>query len=164
MCERKMSGDKSLLPAKVADVMVRRVISVNSDVTVREAVALMNKFEIGCLIVLTNDRVDGIVTERDILKRIIGNCKDVDKTGIKEIMTRPVWVVNPNTELETALQNMLTKKIKKLPVVEGGKLIGLVTLTDIARFQPKLLSKYKKSLETEQMPKRIRKVVNCYIS
>ncbi|MGD8505619.1 MAG: CBS domain-containing protein [Candidatus Bathyarchaeota archaeon] len=159
-----MSGDKSLLPAKVADVMVRRVISVNSDVTVREAVALMNKFEIGCLIVLTNDRVDGIVTERDILKRIIGNCKDVDKTGIKEIMTRPVWVVNPNTELETALQNMLTKKIKKLPVVEGGKLIGLVTLTDIARFQPKLLSKYKKSLETEQMPKRIRKVVNCYIS
>jgi predicted transcriptional regulator len=159
-----MSGDKSLLPAKVADVMVRRVIAVNSDVTVREAVALMNKFEIGCLIVLTNDRVDGIVTERDILKRIIGNCKDVDKTGIKEIMTRPVWVVNPNTELETALQNMLTKKIKKLPVVEGGKLIGLVTLTDIARFQPKLLSKYKKSLETEQMPKRIRKVVNCYIS
>lgn len=153
-----------LLPVKVADVMIKEVIAVDSAVTIREAVDLMNNYEIGCLVVITEGRVDGIVTERDILKRVIGKSRDVDKAKIKEIMSRPVWVVNPNTELETALQNMLTRKIKKLPVVKEGKLMGLLTLTDIARFQPKLLNRYKRFLLKEETPRRIRKVVDHYIS
>jgi len=165
MCEAKAAIDKhAVLPIKVADVMIKEVIAIDSDATVREAVNLMNKFEIGCLIVLTNSRVDGIVTERDVLKRVIGNNRHVDKTKIREIMSRPVWVVNPNTELETALQNMLSQKIKKLPVVKEGRLIGLVTLTDIARFQPELLNKFKKLLVKEQTPRRIQKVFERYIS
>jgi CBS domain-containing protein len=165
MCEAKAAIDKqAVLPIKVADVMIKEVIAIGSDATVREAVTLMNKFEIGCLIVLTNSRVDGIVTERDVLKRVIGSNRHVDKTKIREIMSRPVWVVNPNTELETALQNMLGHKIKKLPVVKEGRLVGLVTLTDVARFQPELLNKFRKLLVGEQTPRRIKKVVERYIS
>lgn len=154
----------SLLPIQVADVMTKQVVAVDSEATVREAVGLMNKFEIGCLIILTSDKVDGIVTERDILKRVVGDNKDADKTRIKEIMSKPVWIIEPNAELETALKNMLRMKIKKLPVVENGKLVGLLTLTDIARFQPELLSKFKKILMEGQSPRRIQKVVNYYIS
>ncbi|MFQ5836779.1 MAG: cyclic nucleotide-binding/CBS domain-containing protein [Candidatus Bathyarchaeia archaeon] len=165
MCEGKAAIDaRTLSPVKVAHVMVKQVIAANSDLTVREAVNLMNKFEIGCLIVLTNGKVNGIVTERDILKRVIGNSRDVNKTKIKEIMSRPVLVIEPNAELETALKHMLRMKIKKLPVVEKGTLVGLVTLTDIARFQPKILNKFKKLLVGEQTPKRIQRVANCYIS
>lgn len=153
-----------IAPVKVADVMVKEVIAVDSVVTVREAVDLMNNYEIGCLVVLTGSRVDGIVTERDILKRVIGKSRDVNKTKIKEVMSRPVWVVSPNTELETALHTMLTRKIKKLPVVKEDRLIGLLTLTDIARFQPKLLNKFKNLLVKGETPRRIQKVVDCYIS
>jgi len=165
MCEAKAAINKqAVLPIKVADIMIKEVIAIGSDATVREAVTLMNKFEIGCLIVLTNGRVDGIITERDVLKRVIGSNRHVDRTMIREIMSRPVWVVSPNTELETALQNMLGHKIKKLPVVKEGRLVGLVTLTDVARFQPELLNKFKKLLVGEQTPRRIKKVVERYIS
>ena len=164
MCEAKTAISNSLLPIKVADLMIKKVIAVDSKATIREAANLMNEFEIGCLIVLTNGKVDGIVTERDILKRVVSENRDVDKTAIKEIMSRPVWTIEPNAELETALQRMLKIKIKKLPVVEKGKLIGLLTLTDIARFQPELLNKFKKLIVDENTPRRIQKVVNCYIS
>lgn len=165
MCERTQTIDKhSLSPVKVADVMIKAVIAVDSDVTVKQAVSLMNKYEIGCLVVLTKGKVDGIVTERDILTRVIGNSRDVDKTAIKEIMSRPIWVANPTTELEIALRNMLKQKIKKLPVVQDGKLVGLVTLTDIARLQPKLLNKFKRLLVKQETPKRIQRVVEHYIS
>ncbi len=165
MYEEKTAMDVHILaPVKVADVMVSEVIAVESVVTVREAVDLMNNYEIGCLVVLTEGRVDGIITERDILKRVIGKRRDADKTKTKEIMSRPVWVVSADTELETALQTMLTRKIKKLPVVKEGRLIGILTLTDIARFQPKLLRKFKKLLVKGETPKRIQKVVERYVS
>jgi len=165
MYEGKTAMDMHVVASvRVADVMVKEVIAVDSVVTVREAVDLMNNYEIGCLVVLTGSRVDGIVTERDILKRVIGKSRDVNKTKIKEVMSRPVWVVSPNTALETALHTMLTRKIKKLPVVKEGRLIGLLTLTDIARFQPKLLNKFKTLLVKGETPRRIRKVVDCYIS
>jgi len=165
MYEEKTVMDVHVLaPAKVADVMVKEVIAVESGVTVKEAVDLMNHYEIGCLVVLTKDKVEGIVTERDILKRVIGKHRDVNMTKIKEIMSRPVWVVRSDTQLETALQTMLTRKIKKLPVVQEGRLIGLLTLTDVARFQPKLLNKFRKFLLRVDTPKRIRKVADRYIS
>jgi len=165
MYEEKTVMDVHVLaPAKVADVMVKEVIAVESGVTVKQAVDLMNHYEIGCLVVLTKDKVEGIVTERDILKRVIGKHRDVNMTKIKEIMSRPVWVVRSDTQLETALQTMLTRKIKKLPVVQEGRLIGLLTLTDVARFQPKLLNKFRKFLLRVDTPKRIRKVADRYIS
>jgi CBS domain-containing protein len=162
--EEKTIVSASLLSVRVSDVMIKKVIAVNSETTVKDAVNTMNKFEIGCLIVLTNNKVDGIITERDILKRIVGDGKDAGKTKIKEIMSRPVWVIDPNADLETALHYMLKRKIKKLPVVKRGTLVGLLTLTDVARFQPELLNKFKKLLVNEQTPKRIQKVVNYYIS
>lgn len=140
----------ALSSIKVADVMTKKVIAVDSAVTVREAVDLMNNYEIGCLVVLAKGGVDGIVTERDILKRVVGEDRDANRTRIKEIMSRSVWVVDPDTELETALQTMITQKIKKLPVVKGGLLAGLLTLTDIARFQPKLANKFKELLWKER--------------
>lgn len=156
-------AEHSVSPLKVADVMIKEAIAVDSGVTVKQAVNFMNKFEIGCLVVLNKGRVDGIVTERDILKRVIGNSRNVDNTEVKEIMSRPVWVASPTTELETALQNMLKQKIKKLPVVQDDKLVGLVTLTDIVRLQPKLLNKFKR-LVKEDTPGRIQRVVEHYIS
>lgn len=159
MYRRKMAVEQLSLSAKVEDAMIREVIVIDSEATVRQAVDSMNKYGIGCLVVLDKGKVDGIVTERDILKRVIGKSRDAEETKIKEIMSQPVWVVDPNTDLESALQNMLRHKIKKLPVVleKEDRLVGLLTLTDIARFQPKILSRCKELLVKGKTQRESRK-------
>jgi len=163
LLEEKTLNEISLLAVKVCDVMTKQVIAVDSDETVKKAVDLMNEREIGCILVLTRSKVDGIVTERDILKRVIGDKKDAETVKIREIMSRPIWTIEPDADLETALKHMLRLKIKKLPVVTKGTLVGLLTLTDIAHFQPALLKKFKKLLTGEQIPVRMQRVIQCYI-
>jgi CBS domain-containing protein len=125
---------------KVEDMMVKNVITIESDSSVKQAAESMNKYEIGCLIVCKKGDAVGIVTERDLLKRVVAKAKDVKTTRVKEIMSSPLITVKPATEVEDAVKLMFQTKIKKLPVINDRKHpIGLVTSTDIARFQPYLM-------------------------
>jgi len=154
---------EDLLPLKVGDVMVREVITVDEDSTVKEAVEIMNEFQIGSLIVLERGKAMGIVTERDFLRRVIAGAKDVVNTKVKEIMTTPLVVVEPSTDLEEAVKLMFRNKIKKLAVVDANKLVGIVTLTDIARFQPQMIRMLKKLTTKQAAPKSMQKVIDYYI-
>ena len=151
------------LPMKVRDVMVREVITVDEDSSVKEAVDIMNEFQIGSLIVLERGKAMGIVTERDFLRRVIAGAKDVVNTKVKEIMTTPLVVVEPSTDLEEAVKLMLKSKIKKLAVVDANKLVGIVTLTDIARFQPQMIRMLKQLTTKQAAPKSMQKVIDYYI-
>ena len=151
------------LPLKVRDVMVREVITVDENSTVKEAVDIMNEFQIGSLIVLERGKAMGIVTERDFLKRVIAEGKDVMTTKVKEIMTTPLVVVEPSTDLEEAVKLMFQSKIKKLAVVDANKLVGIVTLTDIARFQPQMIRMLKQLTAKQAVPKSMQKVIDFYI-
>jgi CBS domain-containing protein len=151
------------LPLKVRDVMVREVITVDENSTVKEAVDTMNEFQIGSLIVLERGKAMGIVTERDFLRRVIAGAKDVMNTKVKEIMTTPLVVVEPSTDLEEAMKLMFQNKIKKLAVVDANKLVGIVTLTDIARFQPQMIRMLKQLTSKQAAPKSMRKVIDYYI-
>jgi CBS domain-containing protein len=151
------------LPLKVVDVMVREVITVDENSTVKEAVDIMNEFQIGSLIVLEKGKAIGIVTERDFLRRVIGEGKDAKNTRVGEIMTTPLVVVEPSTDLEEAVKLMFQRKIKKLAVVDAKKLVGIVTLTDIARFQPKMIKMLKQLTTKQAAPKSMQKVIDFYI-
>ena len=151
------------LPLKVRDVMVREVITMDENSTVKEAVDNMNEFQIGSLIVLERGKAMGIVTERDFLRRVIAEAKDVTNTKVKEIMTTPLVVVEPSTDLEEAMKLMFQNKIKKLAVVDANKLVGIVTLTDIARFQPQMIRMLKQLASKQAAPKSMRKVIDYYI-
>jgi len=151
------------LPLKVRDVMVREVITMDENSTVKEAVDNMNEFQIGSLIVLEKGKAKGIVTERDFLRRVIAEAKDVTNTKVKEIMTTPLVVVEPSTDLEEAMKLMFQNKIKKLAVVDANKLVGIVTLTDIARFQPQMIRMLKQLASKQAAPKSMRKVIDYYI-
>ena len=118
---------------KVEDVMVEDVISVPEKTTVKEAAELMNQNEIGCLIVVKNGKPVGIVTETDMVKRVILSLVDPEKTRVSEIMSEPLVVGNPQMGVDEASKIMQRQKIKKLPVVEKDRLVGLVTTTDIVR-------------------------------
>ncbi len=147
---------------KVEDVMIKDVVTVDADTTVKKAVEIMNKHEIGCLVVMKGDKLVGILTERDILKRVLAESRNPEKTKVSEIMTTPVITASPTTDLEEAAKLMFEKNVKKLPVVSEGKLVGLVTLTDLARFQPKIIRLLKRIMD-ENTPKRMKKVVDYYI-
>jgi CBS domain-containing protein len=154
---------EDLLPLKVRDVMVKEIITVDENSSVKEAVDIMNEFQIGSLIVLEKGKAKGIVTERDFLRRVIAEAKDVMNTKVREIMTTPLVVVEPSTDLEEAVKLMFQKKIKKLAVVDANKLVGIVTLTDIARFQPQMIRMLKQLTTKQAMPKSMQKVIDYYI-
>ena len=148
---------------KVEDVMVEDVVTVEDDVTVKKAVAIMNKYEIGCLIVTKRGKPVGIVTERDMLTRVLAESRNPERTKIAEIVSRPLVIAEPDMDLEEAARLMFKMKVKKLPVVSDGRLVGLVTLTDLARFQPQIIKIFKKMQNVETAPKRMKKVADYYV-
>lgn len=118
---------------KIHKLMVKDVITLQTDASAYDAVKLMNENRIGCLVALDNGKIVGILTERDLLERVLEKCKNPKETRVSEIMTRQVIVGKPDMQLVEATRLMFENKVKKLPIVEGNRLAGLVTLTDIAR-------------------------------
>lgn len=114
-------------------MMVKEVVKVNSGTLVDNAVKMMNKNEIGCLIIEDNGEPRGIVTQRDLLEKVLEKAKDPRKVAVSDIMTKKLVVGSPDMEIHEAARLMFKKRIMKLPIVENGKLIGLITLTNIAR-------------------------------
>lgn len=130
---RIKTGSVWPMSLEVKDVMVKNVITLESEATIRDAAKLMNKHEIGCLVLMKKKKPVGIVTERDMLKRILLKSKDPQKTKVGKIMSKPLVVCEPQTDIRDAVRLMVEGKIKRLPVVEDSHLLGLVTFTDIVR-------------------------------
>jgi predicted transcriptional regulator len=142
--------------------MVKKVITISRTSTVEDAVKLMNEHEIGCLVVTENKKAVGILTERDLMKRVLAKSQDPRKTKVEEVMSTPLISLEPNVEIGDVSRIMFQKSIKKMPIVKKDKLLGLVTLTDILRIQPQLIKMYK-IFSTDLAPKRIRKVFDYYL-
>jgi CBS domain-containing protein len=124
----------------VRDVMSKDVKVVRSDTTIKEAVATMNKFNIGSIIVMQSDKPVGIITERDVLRRIIELSLAPETQTARHVMTSPITTINETASIEEAAKLMAKKKIKRLPVINDGKLVGILTYTDIVFKVPTLLS------------------------
>jgi len=155
--------EETSLSLKVEDVMVKEVITIDENSTIKEAAEVMNKFEIGCLIAVRKGKAMGILTERDVLKRVVADARDTTKTNVKKVMTSPLVVVEPGTDLEEVVKLMFQMKIKKLPVVDGKRLVGLISLTDIARFQPQMIKILKQLAIKQAAPKSMKKVIDYYV-
>jgi len=110
---------------KVKEVM-NKVVVIDHDVNLKQASQIMSDKNIGSLVVLKNNKIVGIVTERDILKNISFLGKK-----ITAVMSKNVVTLDKNESLENAALIMAEKKIKRLPITEGGKLVGIITTTDI---------------------------------
>ena len=123
----------------VRDVMSKDVKTVRPNSTINEVVRKMNKFEIGSIVVADGEKPVGIITERDILRRVLEVTVASEAMKAKEIMTSPVLTIESQATTEEAATLMNSKRIKKIPVLENGKLIGIVTSTDIVRNEPRLV-------------------------
>lgn len=148
---------------KVKNVMVTNVVTVDVGVNVKKAVERMNNHEVGCLVVLEKGNFAGIVTERDVLKRVVVKARNPDKTLVGDVMSKPLTVVGPEASLEEALELMFEKRVKKLPVVKDKELVGLITMTDIARTHTAMVEHMKRLVAKYDVPERMEKVIRYYI-
>jgi CBS domain-containing protein len=124
----------------VRDIMSKDVRVVRPDTTMKEVVATMNKFNIGSIIVIQGDRPVGIITERDILRRLVEPCLAPETLTARHVMTSPVLTINEGASIEEAAKLMAKKHAKRLVVMDDSKLVGIVTYTDIVFKVPTMLS------------------------
>ncbi len=115
------------------DVMSKDVITISSDNSVFSAAKIMSDSRVSCIIVIDNESVVGILTETDILKKVAANENNFDKIMVGQIMSSPVESIPRNLSVLEAGRIMIEKHIKRLPILEGKKLVGIVTQTDLAR-------------------------------
>jgi CBS domain-containing protein len=117
---------------KVRDVMTKSVATINSDATVKDAAQLMLQYNVGSIPVVDSNGLVGIVTDRDIVVRNIAQGQDPMSTQVKNVMTSQVTTVSPEDDVQSITQMMASRQIRRVPVVENQKLIGMVSLGDIA--------------------------------
>jgi len=119
------------------------VAVVQTKATVAEAAQIMNSCNISCIVALEGNEVQGIITERDILKRVIAPQKDPAHINVEEVMSSPVTTVPPNHSVFSAYKTMDKMHVRRLVVMENEQLRGIVTQTDILRVTKKKLQEEK---------------------
>jgi CBS domain-containing protein len=107
------------------------VAAIAKDASVVDAAHLMNDRRIGALVVTTGDTVIGIFTERDVMNRVVAAERAVDATKVGEVMTSPCACCKPETTLAECRDVMTSKKIRHLPVVDSGRLCGMMSIGDV---------------------------------
>ncbi|MDH5481300.1 MAG: CBS domain-containing protein [Candidatus Bathyarchaeota archaeon] len=124
----------------VRDIMSKDIRVVRPDTSMKEVVATMNKFNIGSIVVVQSKRPVGIITERDILRRLVEPCLAPEALAARQVMTSPLITISETASIEEAARLMAKKRIKRLPVVNDSQLQGIVSFTDIVFKVPTLLS------------------------
>ena len=120
--------------AKVRDIMQKNVITIESEKKSLDAAIMLKEKEISFLVVVNKSKPVGIVSERDIIRKIVADNKDAVVTPLEAIMSKKFKWVEPNSSIESAVQKMLNNNIRRLVVLENEKLAGVITQTDLTEF------------------------------
>ncbi|MCX6663078.1 MAG: CBS domain-containing protein [Euryarchaeota archaeon] len=126
----------------VKEIMTKNVVTINADASVFDACIMYKEKKVGCLVVVDDETCVGIVTERDLIERSICQRRNPEKTKVREIMSQNIKVVYALDTAEKALETMKQYKIKKLPVISSEKVVGIVTITDIAEARPEISKRF----------------------
>jgi signal-transduction protein with cAMP-binding, CBS, and nucleotidyltransferase domain len=114
--------------------MTRQVVTINFTKSALDAALLMKEKRISSLIVQDNDdKTLGIITERDFVKRVCADDKRSSEVKISELMSKIQTFAQPDTPVDVAVQRMINNRIRRLPVISDGKVIGIITVTDLAK-------------------------------
>jgi len=110
------------------------VYSVSPSVTVAEAVAEMNRHRVGAIVVTDEGTLVGIFTERDVLRRVVGGSLDPTSIRVSEVMSSTLITINPEATVEQTMNLFTEKRCRHLPVVSGGRLVGVISIGDVTRW------------------------------
>ena len=118
----------------VSQIMTNQIVTINFAQSALDAALLMKEKRISSLIVQDdNNKSLGIITERDFVKRVCAEDKKSSEVKISELMSKIQTFAEPDTPVDVAVQKMINNKIRRLPVISEGKVIGIITVTDLAK-------------------------------
>jgi CBS domain-containing protein len=132
---REGSGMNQL--SEILDEKGADVLQIEADASVFEAVKQMVEANVGSLLVAEGGETTGIVTERDYLRRVTLEGRTDKESAVREIMSAPLIVVTPQTTIDECMALMTDRRIRHLPVVDGGEVVGLVSIGDVVKFKSK---------------------------
>ena len=137
----------------VKDVMSSPAFTIYEDATVKEVARLMEEHELGCILVISKDgKPVGIITERDLVKRVLAKNAKASKLSAKEVMTSPLSTVDPDETLSGAAKRMSDLKIRRLGVMYKGNLVGVISSKDILAVTPELIEIIQEKARIEGGP------------
>ncbi|MEN6591852.1 MAG: CBS domain-containing protein [Methanobacterium sp.] len=122
----------------VHDAMTSNVLTVDPGTSVADAAHLMTKFKIGSLIVKSNSEPEGLITESDIISKVVSKDIKASDITVGTVMTRNLISISPGSELNEAARVMAKNNIRRLPVVNEGTLVGILTSSDVLMVSPEL--------------------------
>ncbi|MCD6461718.1 MAG: CBS domain-containing protein [Thermoplasmata archaeon] len=123
---------------RVEEIMTVNPVTCDPKDTVENAATLMKEHDVGSLLVVKEGKPEGIITERDIITKIVAQGRSPADAVVEEIMSKPVVSVSPSADITTAARLMADRRIRRLPVVSGDMLVGLVTQRDVLKVSPRL--------------------------
>lgn len=126
--------------AKVKEFM-HSVVFVGLDDTVQRTAQAMDRRGLGCALVNCGEDLCGIITEKDILSKVVAKGKDPKKLRASDIMSTPLYTIDQDADVREAFRIFKEKNIRRLPVTKEGKIVGIITLKDTTRALPFLLAK-----------------------
>ncbi len=111
------------------------VLTVECDTPIREAVAILSERRIGAMPVMRSGRIAGIISERDVIRCLAGEGHQALEKRVEELMTAPAITVSPDRSVLSALSQMTDRRIRHLPVVDGDRLVGIVSIGDLVKYR-----------------------------
>jgi CBS domain-containing protein len=129
----------------VKEIMTKHVITIDANASVFDACMIYKQKKVGSLVVVRGETCVGIVTERDLIERTMCQHRNPKKTKVHEIMSEDIKVISSLDTVENALETLKKYRIKKLPVISSEKVVGIITITDIAKARPDLTERFMES-------------------
>lgn len=117
----------------VRDIMTKQIVMIDHDKSALEAAKVMAEKGISSVFVVRDGQPVGIVSERDFIKKICAKELPIAQVKMADIMSKILTTADPETPIEVAVQRMVNHKIRRLPIMDGGKLVGIITVTDLAK-------------------------------
>ena len=143
---------------KVGDLMTRNFVHVNPETDLKQCAKTMVKKRVGSLIIKDGEKLKGILTEKDIIWAIVKKSKkDLKNIQAKALMKRKVITIKPGADITEAMQKFKKKKIRRLPVVEKGKLIGFLTMKDVLKIDPGLFQVIAETLKIKEETEKLKR-------
>ncbi len=131
---------RAMRDIRVKEVMSRNPVIVSGDISVMEGAKLMKGKGVSTLLIREGDRIIGIVTDRDLVTKVLAEGANYMDTKLRDIMSSPVIMIPQDESVSSAAKIMTTRRIRKLPVIDGSKIVGLLSENDIARISPDLIA------------------------
>jgi len=145
---------------QVADAMTVNLISVSKDTTLKDCAKVMRDTNIGAVIVKEDGRSVGILTEKDVVRNVVAEGIDANDVTAADYMITKLITIEPGADIYDALIKMRDNKIKRIPVVENEKVLGLLTVKDILKIEPQL---FELIVEKYELREESRKPINRII-